>query len=278
MIGTVILKNRVKIAAMNIVNIFLLSILILSPAVAIAGVTSQQVSYQSNGVTLQGYIAYQEEGDQAKPAVLVVHEWWGHNDYARRRAEMLAELGYVAFALDMYGDGKVANHPDDAKKFMHEAMSDQEAFKNRFLSALDYVSQQENVDSSNIAAIGYCFGGGVVLNMARMGVDLKGVASFHGSLATKTPAKQGQVTSQVIVFHGANDAFVPEQQLDDFRAEMLVADVQHEVVVYEAVDHSFTNPDADMFAEKYSMPLSYDEEADVDSWGRLQIFLQQVFK
>lgn len=262
---------------MNIIRLLLLSLFLLSPSVILADVVTKQVSYQSNGVSLQGYIAYQQEGIEAKPAILVVHEWWGHNDYARRRAEMLAELGYVAFALDMYGDGKVASHPEDAKKFMQEAMSDQIAFKNRFLSALDYVRQQENVDPSNIAAIGYCFGGAVVLNMARMGVELKGVASFHGSLATKMPAEKGQVSSQVLVFHGGNDAFVPEQQLEDFRAEMLSADVEHEIIVYEAVDHSFTNPDADMFAEKYSMPLSYDEEADADSWAKLQIFFQRIF-
>jgi dienelactone hydrolase len=262
---------------MNIVRILALSFFIAFPCALWAEVVSKQVDYQSDGVSLQGYLAYQDEGVEVRPAVLVVHEWWGHNDYARRRAEMLAELGYVAFALDMYGDGKVANHPDDAKKFMQEAMSDQVTFKNRFLSALDYVRQQKNVDSSNIAAIGYCFGGGVVLNMARTGVELKGVASFHGSLATKTPAKKGHVISQVMVFHGGNDAFISEQQLEDFRAEMLAANVQHEIVIYDAVDHSFTNPDADIFAEKYSMPLSYDEEADADSWVKLQIFLQRVF-
>ncbi len=263
---------------MNIIRTLLLSFVILLPSATMAsGVVGKQISYQSGDVLLQGYIAYQEEGPQTMPAVLVVHEWWGHNDYARRRADMLAELGYVAFALDMYGDGKVASHPDDAKKFMQEAMSDQVAFKNRFLSALDYVREQENVDPSNIAAIGYCFGGGVVLNMARMGVELKGVASFHGSLATKTPAKKGEVSSQVMVFHGGNDAFVPEQQVEDFRAEMISADVRHEIIVYDAVDHSFTNPDADIFAERFSMPLSYDEEADADSWEKLQEFLQRIF-
>ncbi len=183
----------------------------------------------------------------------------------------------MAFALDMYGDGKVANHPDETKKFMQEAMSDQEAFKNRFLSALNYVRQQDNVDGTNLAVIGYCFGGGVVLNMARMGVNLKGVASFHGPLSTKTLAKKGQVASQVMVFHGGNDAFVSEQQLEDFRSEMLAANVQHEIVVYEGIDHSFTNPDADMFVEKYSMPLSYNEEADADSWAKMETFLKRIF-
>ena len=261
---------------MKITHLLLLSCYILFPSLVLADIVTQQVSYQSKGVSLQGYLAYPEKSTGPIPAVLVVHEWWGHNEYARRRAEMLAELGYVAFALDMYGDGKVANHPDDAKKFMQEAMSDPQAFKGRFLSALDYIRQYEKVDSSNIAAIGYCFGGAVVLNMARTGVDLKGVASFHGSLSTKTPAEKGQVVPEIIVFHGGNDVFIPQQQLNDFREEMLAADTQHEIIVYPAVDHSFTNPEADMFAEKYSMPLSYDEEADADSWGKLQLFLQRV--
>ncbi|MDW3095555.1 MAG: dienelactone hydrolase family protein [Gammaproteobacteria bacterium] len=262
---------------MMTLRFILLTSLIFFAHMLNAEVVSKQVSYQSNGDPLKGYLAYQDDGEQKKPAVLVVHEWWGHNDYARRRADMLAELGYVAFALDMYGDGKVANHPDDAKKFMQEAMGDEKAFKDRFLSALHYVQQLNNVDSTKIAAIGYCFGGAVVINMARMGVDLKGVASFHGSLATSTPAKKDTVVAQVIVFHGANDAFIPEQQLEDFRSEMLAANVSHEVIVYEAVDHSFTNPDADMFAEKFSMPLSYDQDADVDSWEKLQIFLKKIF-
>lgn len=242
----------------------------------LAGVSSQEVTYQSNGVTLQGYLAYPKEDVDPKPAVLVVHEWWGHNEYARKRADMLAELGYVAFAIDMYGEGKVADHPDDAKKFMQEAMSDPQAFKDRFISALDYVSKHENVDSTNIAAIGYCFGGAVVLNMARAGVNLKGVASFHGSLSTKMPAQKGRVISEIMVFHGESDVFIPPQQVEEFRTEMLAADAQHEIIVYPAVEHSFTNPDADMFAEKYSMPLSYDEEADADSWARLQIFLKRI--
>ena len=262
---------------MKTIRIIVVVYLMLFMHLLQAEVISKQVQYQSNGVSLQGYLAYEDDGIRDKPAILVVHEWWGHNDYARRRADMLAELGYVAFALDMYGEDKVANHPDDAKKFMQEAMSDEVELKNRFLSAFNYVYQQDNVDSSNIAAIGYCFGGGVVLNMARMGVDLKGVASFHGSLATKTSAEEGKVTAQVIVFHGANDAFIPEQQVEDFRNEMLKANVEHEVVVYEAVDHSFTNPDADIFAEKFSMPLGYDQDADVDSWERLQLFLKKIF-
>ena len=261
---------------MNITRILLFLTVIITPSMLMAELVSKEVSYQSNEVSLRGYLAYNDDGNENKPAVLVVHEWWGHNAYARRRAEMLADLGYVAFALDMYGGGKVADHPDDAKKFMLEALNDHSVLKHRFQSALEYVSQQENVDANNIAAIGYCFGGGVVLNMARAGVDLKGVVSFHGSLATKTPATKDGVVAEVLVFHGGNDAFIPEEQLDAFRDEMDAANANYQVVVFEGVDHSFTNPDADTFAEKYSMPLSYDEEADQESWAGMEKFLARV--
>ncbi len=242
-----------------------------------AEIITQEISYQVHGTTLNGYLAHSADVSGKSPAVLVVHEWWGHNEYARRRAEMLAELGYVALALDMYGDGKVADHPDDAKKFMQEAMSNQEVLHDRFHAAVKLVKQQDNVDANNIAAIGYCFGGGVVLNMARAGADLKGVVSFHGSLSTKTPAKQGEVTAKVVVFHGEADAFIPAEQVQAFEEEMKAAKADYELIVYEGVEHSFTNPAADQFAELYSMPLSYDEEADKNSWELMQKYLQEMF-
>lgn len=254
--------------------LILLGLLLTTPS--IAQVVTQEVSYQSGDVTLQGYLAYKKDAEQ-RPAVLVVHEWWGHNKYARERAKMLAKLGYVAFALDMYGEGKVADHPDDAKKFMQEAMRDQAMLKERFLAALDYVHQLNQVDKDSVAAIGYCFGGGVVLNMARQGVDLDGVVSFHGSLATKQLASKDKVTAKVLVLHGGNDAFIPESQVISFEEEMTAANVDYEVVVYDNVDHSFTNPEADDFAEKFNMPVSYDQEADHQSWAKMKNFLAELF-
>ncbi len=254
--------------------LLLLTILFATPS--IAEVVTQEVSYQSGDVALQGFLAY-DNTLKRRPAVLVVHEWWGHNSYARIRAKMLAKLGYVAFALDMYGDGKVADHPDDAKKFMQEAMQDQSILKARFIAALNYVRQLDNVDQKSIAAIGYCFGGGVVLNMARQGVDLDGVVSFHGSLVSQHLASKDQVTAKVLVFHGGNDAFIPESQVISFEEEMTAANVDHEIVVYENVDHSFTNPDADDFAEKYNMPVSYDQDADHKSWAKMKVFLAELF-
>lgn len=244
---------------------------------AYAEIITQEINYEVQGTTLNGYLARSANTSSKSPAVLVVHEWWGHNDYARKRAEMLAELGYVAFALDMYGDGKVTDHPKDAKIFMQEALSNQALLRERFNAAVALVKQQENVDKNNIAAIGYCFGGGVVLNMARAGTDLKGVVSFHGSLSTNTPAKKGEVVAKVVVFHGDADAFIPQEQVQAFEEEMKAAGVDYELIVYEGVEHSFTNPAADKFAELHSMPVSYDEEADMHSWKLMQQYLLEMF-
>ena len=242
-----------------------------------ADVLTENVSYQVDGVELQGYLVFPEGLVKETPGILVVHEWWGHNDYARRRAEMLAELGYVAFALDMYGEGKVTDHPNDAKKYMQEATSNPEVLIDRFQAALDLLKQQDHVDPNNIAAIGYCFGGAVVLNMARSGSDIKAVVSFHGALATTNPAAKDTVKAKVLVLHGGNDAMVPEDQVKTFEQEMQAANVDYQLVTYEGVDHSFTNPAADEIGEKHSMPISYDREADEDSWQRMQNLFKEIF-
>ena len=154
-------------------------------------VEGKDVQYSADGVVLKGYLAYDKNVKGKRPGVLVVHEWWGLNDYARKRANMLAEMGYVALAVDMYGDGKQAMHPDDAGKFSSELMKNFDVAKARFMAALEFLKAQPAVDPDRIAAIGYCFGGGVVLNMARQGVDLKGVASFHGGLCCRKAGHSG---------------------------------------------------------------------------------------
>lgn len=257
---------------------WLVYVSICLPSLLCAELVTRQLHYQAAGLSLQGYLAY-SKSQQAllKPAVLVVHEWWGHNAYARKRAEMLAELGYVAFALDMYGDNRLAHHPDDARKFAQEALSDQAMLKKRFLAALDYVKRLDNVDKQSVAAIGYCFGGAVVLNMARAGVDLAGVVSFHGALATDTPAGKNKVSAKVLVLHGGNDAFIPEQQVAAFESEMKNARVDYQLVIYQGAEHSFTNPQADSIAARFGMPLRYHQQADLDSWQKMQTFFDSIF-
>ncbi|MEQ1532640.1 MAG: dienelactone hydrolase family protein [Sideroxydans sp.] len=258
--------------------LFSLALLCLIAPSAHAAVQGEEVSYSANGTTMKGYIAYDDAVKGKRPAVLVVHEWWGHNDYARKRANMLAELGYVALAVDMYGDGKQAQHPDDAGKFATEVSKNKPMAKARFEAAMKVLRKNPHVDSHKLAAVGYCFGGSVVLNMARAGEDLKGVASFHGGLSTDAPAEAGKVKAQVRSFTGADDKMIPAAQVEAFKQEMEKAGVKYQAVVYPGAMHSFTNPAADEYGKKFNMPLAYNAEADKDSWAQLQVFLADVLK
>ncbi len=238
---------------------------------------TEEISYSVDGVVLKGYLAYDEAVVGQRPAVLVVHEWWGHNDYARRRARMLAEMGYTAFAVDMYGEGKQADHPDDAGKFMSEVLENMETGAARFNAALELLKNHETTDPERVAAIGYCFGGGVVLHMARVGTDLDAVVSFHGGLESLHKPAAGTVKAKVLVCHGADDGLVPQAQIDAFKAEMDEAQVDYQVMVYEGAKHSFTNPDADTYGEEFNLPMAYNAEADQQSWQDMQRVLDEVF-
>ncbi|HWP94000.1 MAG TPA: dienelactone hydrolase family protein [Thermodesulfobacteriota bacterium] len=240
-------------------------------------IVGEEVEYSSNGTTLKGYLVYDKNIEGKRPGVLVVHEWWGLNDYARKRATMLAELGYTALAVDMYGDAKQAANPDEAGKLSGMVMSKMEDAQARFEAALNLLKGQETVDPERVAAIGYCFGGAVVLNMALRGVDLDGVASFHGILPTSSDAKPGEVKADVIVFHGGADQFLTNEQVEQFKGLMENLNVDYEVIVYPDAKHSFTVVEADSFAEKFDIPLGYNEEADKDSWERMKAFFKKIF-
>ncbi|WP_201265526.1 dienelactone hydrolase family protein [Mariprofundus sp. EBB-1] len=258
----------------------LLSILMLvwMPATVYAEVQDREIIYQVDGVEFTGYLAFDDAIPAKRPGILVLHEWWGHNAYARKRADMLAALGYTAFALDMYGTGKLATHPEDAKRFMLETVGDVAVVKARFEAALNTLLDHASVDPEKVAAIGYCMGGGIALNMARAGVNLDGVAIFHGSLGTQSPVKAGKIKAAIMVFTGAADSFVPQAQVQAFEQEMQAADVDYRLVSYPGVKHSFTNPEADIFARQFNMPLAYNRVADEDSWQQLQQFLNRIFK
>lgn len=258
--------------------VFTLVLGIVGVAAAEPKVVGKNVEYSAQGVVMKGYLAYDEAPKGKRPGVLVVHEWWGLNDYARKRARMVAELGYTALAVDMYGDGKQAMHPDDAKKFSSELMKDFDVSKARFMAAMEFLKQQASVDPTRIAAIGYCMGGGVVLNMARQGVDLKGVASFHGSLTPVKPAQPGGVKAKVLVLHGADDKFIPAEQIEAFKQEMKSAGADFQFISYPGAVHSFTNPEADELGKKYNMPIAYNAQADKKSWDELKKFLNMIFK
>ena len=270
--------------------LLILAILILSVGVsgadsskkkrfkATAQIKTEAVEYRSGSTVLKGYLAYNPNLKGKQPGVLVVHEWWGHNDYARSRARMLAEMGYTALAVDMFGDGKQANHPDEAGKFAGEVMKNFDTGKARFNAALEFLRQQPSVDPERIAAIGYCFGGGVVLNMARQGADLKGVASFHGTLAPLKPAEKGAVKARILVLNGEGDKMVPAEQVAAFKEEMQAAGADFRYIGYPGVKHSFTNPAADRYAKEFNLPIAYDRKADQASWRELQKFLAEIFR
>ncbi len=247
-------------------------------AVAQAAIKEAPVEYKAGNTVLKGYLVYDDAAKQRRPGVLVVHEWWGLNQHARNSARKLAEAGYVALAVDMYGGGKQVDHPDSAGKFSGEVKKNLPLMKSRFEAGMQLLRKQSQVDGKRLAAIGYCFGGSVVLEMARAGEDLRGVAVFHGGLATEHPAQSGKVKAQVLVMNGADDPFVPPEQTAAFKKEMEGAKVNYKYVSYPGAKHAFTNPDSDANAVKFNMPIAYNARATQESWIELQTFLQQIFK
>jgi len=266
----------------NIAGLIVTIIAALAAGSAFAApkIEGKTVEYTAGGMTMKGYLAYDANRQGKRPGVLVVHEWWGHNEYARMRARMLAEMGYTALAVDMYGDGKQAMHPDEAGKFSSEVMQHfLDTGKARFEAAMEFLKKQPTVDPGRMAAIGYCFGGGVVLNMARQGADLKAVASFHGSLAAVKPAEAGGVKAKIRVYNGADDKFTSPQAIDAFKKEMSDAKVDFKFINYPGAVHSFTNPDATELGKKFNLPMmAYNEKADKESWADLTKFFAEVLQ
>lgn len=250
---------------------------LFSPALQ-AALHEQVVDYNAGGVPLKGYLAWDDVYGAKQPAVLVVHEWWGLNEYARERARMLAGLGYTALAVDMYGEGKSTEHASEASGFMNNVLDHADVARERFLAAKALLERQPMVDATKkIAAIGYCFGGATVLNMARQGVDLAAVASFHGNLATRTPAQPGAVKARVLVLNGADDSFITQDSIKAFEQEMRHAGADYRFVNYPGAIHSFTNPDADRLGKVNSMPLAYNADADKASWEAMKQLFKSVF-
>ena len=258
-------------------QITFLFLLLLIPVTVPAEVVGKSVDYLDGDTVLKGYLTYDDKQQGKRPGVLVVHEWWGHNNYARQRARQLAELGYTALAVDMYGDGKQAAHPSDAGKFSGEVKKNMPVAESRFNAAMALLMSEDTVDAEQIAAIGYCFGGGIVLEMARRGVDLDVVASFHGSLGTATPVQQGTIEAKILVANGADDPFVKPEQIRAFKAEMDAAGVDYRFENYPGAKHSFTNPDADKYGQQFKLPLAYNADADKRSWEAMKELLNEAF-
>jgi dienelactone hydrolase len=240
-----------------------------------AALRTERIEYRHGDAVLEGYLAYDDTLTGKRPGVLVVHEWWGMNDYVKRRAEQLASLGYVAFALDMYGKGKATTDIKEAGRLSGMIKNDRPLGRARAAAGLAVLRGRPEVDPARIAAIGYCFGGTVVLEMARSGADLKGVASFHGSLATPNPADAGNIKGMVLVLHGADDPFEAPAEVAAFQEEMRQARVDWQMVFYGGAVHAFTNRDADKAGIK---GVGYNEKADRRSWQAMRYFLDEIFK
>jgi dienelactone hydrolase len=232
------------------------------------------VEYHDGDAVLEGYLAYDDASPNPRPGVLVVHEWKGLNDYAKRRAGQLAELGYIAFAADMYGKGVRATDHEEAAKLSGIYRSDRQLMRRRILAAYDELRRRPLADPSRLAAIGYCFGGTAVLELARSGAEVVGVASFHGGLSTPTPADAANIKGRVLVLHGADDTFVTPEEVAAFESEMRQAGVRYRLITYPGAVHSFTVPEA---GSDPSTGMAYNAEADRRSWEEMRSFLHDVF-
>lgn len=241
------------------------------------GIRSETVTYKAGETNLQGYLAMPAAMGGTRPGVIVVHEWWGLNDYIKRRADMLAELGYIALAADMYGDGKVADSPDQASALMGGVLKDPASASARLHAAFELIKATPKIDKRRLAAIGYCFGGAMVLHAARIGMPLSGVVSFHGALGGLHKPAPGSVRAKILVCHGAADALVPAADIENFKAEMDQARADYKFIEYPNALHGFTNPDATAKGQKYGLPLAYDEETDRQSWEDMQLFFRTAF-
>jgi dienelactone hydrolase len=257
-------------------------VVVLAAAVsALAGVKTERIEYKVGDKTFEGVLAYDDQtpADSKKPGVLVCHEWWGCNDYAEMRAKKLAELGYVAFALDMYGKGTVTKDPKQAGEWSGQVMSDPKVLAERAAAGLKVLAEHARVDGKRLAAIGYCMGGTVALELARSGrphtEDLKAIVTFHAStIAAKDAASNANIKGSVLICHGADDGFVKPEQIEQFYEQMKAAKIDFQFVSYGGAVHSFTNPDAD----KFNIPgVKYNIAADKRSWAAMTFLLQQMF-
>lgn len=261
-------------------RMFLTLVLLAMSGLSQAAIQTQEIPYQSaDGTKLIGYYAYDDAIKGPRPGVVVVHEWWGLNDYAKRRARDLAGLGYSALAIDMFGDGKNTEHAKDAMAFMQAALKDSAAANARFQAGLDLLKKQPQTDPNKVAAIGYCFGGKVVLDAARRGVPLAGVVSFHGALATNTPATPGSVKTKILVEHGALDSMVTAENVAAFKTEMDKANADYKFVTLEGAKHGFSNPEADRLShgDHGGPDIGYSKVADEKSWADMQAFFKKIF-
>jgi dienelactone hydrolase len=252
----------------------LCALLTLISTSAFPAIKTELIEYTDGDTALEGFLAYDDSKSDPRPGVLVIHDWTGLQDYAKERATMLAELGYVAFAADIYGKGVRPTDPKECAVMSGKYKSDLPLLRRRVALGFDQLKKQKLVQSDKLAAIGYCFGGTSVLELARSGADVKGVVSFHGALATALPAKEGEVKAKVLVCHGDADPFVKPAEVAAFKEEMLNAKAKMKFVAYPGAVHSFTKKAA---GNDPSKGQAYNENADKESWAEMKKFFKELF-
>jgi dienelactone hydrolase len=248
-------------------------------ATAKAEIKEVPVTYSDGTTTMKGFVVYDDSVQGKRPGIIMVHEWWGITPHIHNEAKKFAQQGYTAFIADMYGDAKTADNPKDAGMLSGGVMKDPKAMESRFKAAQAEISKQPTVNPAKLGAVGYCFGGAVVLNMARTGDDLKAVAGFHASLGLNTPAPApGTVKAKILVLNGADDPFIKKEAYEQFKKDLDAAKANYEVIMYPGAVHAFTNPEATALGEKFKLPLKYDENADKQSKAAAAKLLQETLK
>ena len=250
-------------------------VLLLFSYASYAAIVEKPVNYEHGGVKYTGYMFHDDTKAGKRPGVLVIHEWWGLNDHSKSKAKELAEAGYVAFAMDMYGDNKVTSHPAQAKEWMQQTTSNVDDWQARANLGLKILKDHELVDTARVAAIGYCFGGATVMQLAYSGAEVAGVVSFHGSLPPATPEQAKMIRAKVLVEHGNDDAFIPADRIVKFKSALDTARVDYTFHGYDGVRHAFTNPDAGSYGIEN---LKYDADADKKSWAAMNDFFAGIFR
>lgn len=248
-----------------------LAFLLLLPTIVFAKVKTEKVVYEKNGVKMEGVLAFNDKVKKPQPGVVVFHEWVGNGAYTEMRAKQLAELGYVAFAADIYGQGVRAKDVKEAMELSAKYKNDRNLMRERALAAVEVLQKNKRVNKEKLAAIGYCFGGTVALELVRAKAPLKGVVSFHGGLST--PMKGDSITSKVLVLHGGDDPYVPDTEVLEFQKEMRSAKADWQFMSYGNTVHSFTNPEA---GNDPSQGAAYNELSAKRSWEEMKIFLKAI--
>lgn len=239
---------------------------VLWAAGAQAAIKEEPVTYTDGEATMKGVVVYDDAIQTKRPGIILVHEWWGITPHIHNEARRFAEKGFTAFIADMYGDAKTADNPKDAGALSSSVMKNPAVMEQRFKAARDQLAKQASVNPQKIGAVGYCFGGAVVLNMARSGADLAAVAGFHASLGLNTPAPApGAVKAKILILNGADDPFVKREQYDALKKDFDAAKADYRIVEYPGAVHAFTNPEATEMGKKFNLPLKYDAKVDQEA-------------